>query len=453
MIELLEKNQLSPDDQLPPERRLAQLLRVNRSTVTRAFDELVVDGVLERRIGSGTFISQQMYPQKKRVNWHTYLNRQKRHRIQIEQRHIRALIEQQAVNLIDVYSSELPLALVPQFQFPALTWQDFITAQTLETTHGYLPLIEAINQLDQHNEQLAFSEDQFLITAGVQQSLFLILQGLLVPGDAVAIESPSFFHDSTLFETTGIRVYEAPIDADGIELSALEQLVIQHRIKLLILNPDYQNPTGQVMSLGRRYAVIKLCQRYQIPIVEDNIFAWLGFNPSKQLPSLKQLDPENVIYISSLSKIMGASSRIGWVVATPQVIEQLIHVQRETDLVPSITAQVMVTLAMGDPHFQVQLDQLKRILQKRAQATYQMLTQVLPEWQVTLPSGGYYIWVTRDKDQLRLKSLLAHQLAVAPGSLFGFKTDALRINFARLDAPLLGQLAQRLRTILADYDH
>ncbi|MEJ1321069.1 aminotransferase class I/II-fold pyridoxal phosphate-dependent enzyme [Latilactobacillus sakei] len=90
-----------------------------------------------------------------------------------------------------------------------------------------------------------------------------------------------------------------------------ERLIVKHRIKLVILNPNYQNPTGQVMSLERRQAVIRLCQTYQVPIVEDDVFGWLRFETTPALPTLKQLDPENVIYMSSLSKIMGARPELG----------------------------------------------------------------------------------------------------------------------------------------------
>ncbi|WP_308903058.1 GntR family transcriptional regulator [Latilactobacillus curvatus] len=128
IISLIDKGQLSSGDQLPPERQLAKLLSVNRSTVTRASDELVADGVIERRVGSGTFVSQQARPQARRVNWHTYLISQRQSQSQNERRQLQQLIRRKPEKLIDVYSSDLPLALVPQFQFPALTWQDFITA-------------------------------------------------------------------------------------------------------------------------------------------------------------------------------------------------------------------------------------------------------------------------------------------------------------------------------------
>lgn len=113
IISLIDKGQLSSGDQLPPERQLAKLLSVNRSTVTRASDELVADGVIERRVGSGTFVSQQARPQARRVNWHTYLISQRQSQSQNERRQLQQLIRRKPEKLIDVYSSDLPLELVP----------------------------------------------------------------------------------------------------------------------------------------------------------------------------------------------------------------------------------------------------------------------------------------------------------------------------------------------------
>ncbi|MCM1597448.1 PLP-dependent aminotransferase family protein [Latilactobacillus sakei] len=438
VINLLEQGLLSPGEPLPAERWLATQLTVNRSTVTRAFDELTTDGILVRRVGSGTFVSQQAGEQQaqRRVNWHTYLTSQPFQVGQVKGQALQQLIAQQ------------PADLMPQFQFPPLTWQDFNQAQEAETRLGYAPLLTAINRLNQENQKLVLPEGQLLLTAGAQQSLFLVLQGLLVPGDAVAVESPSFFHEATLFEATGIRSFGAPLDAEGIQLAALEQLIVKHRVKLVILNPNYQNPTGQVMSLERRQAVIRLCQTYQVPIVEDDVFGWLRFETTPALPTLKQLDPENVIYMSSLSKIMGASTRIGWVAATPQVIDQLVRVQREMDLVPSIMSQVMAALAIQEPHFQTQLVTLRQQLQTRARQTQRVLARALPNWQFSVAQGGFYIWGTRAVKPYALAPFVAAHVALAPGTLFGAHQAAFRINFARLNVSQLMALAQRLQRLL-----
>lgn len=444
--QLVTNGQLNPNEQLPAERLLAQQLGVNRSTVTRALEELTSEGILVRHVGQGTFISPQAYHQvtQHRVNWHTYLAHQRLAKSQAARIQLKNLVGQQAPDLIDVFSSDLPIELVPQFQFPALTWQDFIKAQQQESKFGYQPLLQALKR---RNLQPVGAEE-LLITGGAQQSLLLILQALLVPGDAIAIEKPAFFYESTLFTATGIKAYGATLDDQGVKLDALEALMIKHRLKLIILNPNYQNPTGQVMTLARRKAVIDLCQRYQIPIVEDDVMGWLYFSNQQRIPTLKQLDPENVIYISSLSKIMGTSTRLGWLAASPQVIKQLVRLQTEMDLVPSIMPQVMATLAITQPQFNQQLQQLQLTLEKRAQRLYQALQQALPNWQINRPQGGYYLWLTASQAPLPLQPFIDGQLAIATDVLFGQNQAALRINFARLTAADIAPFITRLKIIL-----
>lgn len=441
---LIQQGLLLAGEQLPAERQLAIQSGLNRSTVARAFDELASAGFLERQVGRGTYISQAALTQMthKRVNWHTYLTTQRRPKGQRIRQQYQALIQQAPAGLIDGFSSDLPTELVPAFQLPALRWTDFVKAQELERPNGYQPLLAAVQQ--HYSSTLTVS--QLLITAGAQQSLLLVLQGLLIPGEAVAIEQPSFFYDAAIFEVAGVRTYSAPCDAEGMLPAELERLIKQHRLKLVILNPNYQNPTGQVMGLKRRQALLALCQQYQIPIVEDDVFGWLHFE-QRPLPTLKELDPENVIYISSLSKIMGSSTRIGWLAATPQVIQQLAQIQAEMDVVPSIMAQQMVTLAMAEPQFKSQLQRLTRLLKARAQATYEALTTAFPEWQIEQPRGGYYLWVQYGEHPRPLTDFINERVMVAPGILFGSSIGTFRLNFARLDHVALTQLVERLRLI------
>lgn len=442
--QLIQQGSLLPGERLPAERQLAIDLKVNRSTITRALDELATNGFLERAVGRGTYVSEAILVQltHKRVNWHTYLTTQRLPKGQRIKQQYQTLIQQASPTLIDGFSSDLPPDLVPAFQLTTLRWNDFVQAQQLEQSNGYQPLLKAVQR--HYSSQLKVS--QLLITDGAQQSLLLVLQGLLVPGDAVAIEQPSFFHEAALFKVAGVRTYETHVDADGLILTELEQLIKQHRLKLVIVNPNYQNPTGQVMSLKRRQALIALCQQYQIPIVEDDVFGWLNFD-RQPLPTLKQLDPENVIYISSLSKIMGSSTRIGWLAATPQVIQQLAQIQAEMDLVPSIMAQQMVSLAMAEPQFQGQLQQLNALLEKRAKATYQALLKAFPEWKIEQPRGGYYLWVVYGEHAISFDRFLAQEVVIAPGELFGSRIGAFRLNFARLDHTVLMQLVARLRLV------
>lgn len=448
IVDMVQQGFLSTNSKLPSERNLAQYLNLNRSTISRAFDDLEANNVIVRKVGNGSFISDYLETEfnTEQVNWHTYLEEQRFQADIVARQQIKNLIDSQSEEVLDVYSSDLPEALMPKFDFPNLSWQDFIDAKKESYDSGYQPLLRVIKNLYKNNTSLRLSTDGMLITGGVKQSLFLILQGLLAPGDAVVTEFPSFFYSSSLFKATGVNVFTAVMDDEGINVNKLELQIRQHKAKLVLLNPNFQNPTGQVMSLKRRKEVILLCRKYSIPIVEDDVFGWLNFGDNV-LPTLKELDPENVIYISSLSKIMGENTRVGWLVATPQIIKHLGRIQKELDMTDSIVPQVMAYLVTSDSSFQKQLNTLRKKLKVISEIAYRELKNNFPDWHMKKPEGGYYLWVTNVKVTSLLPKLIEEKLAIAPGIIFGKDENTMRINFARLDSQNLVELIRRLKII------
>ncbi|MCF7522593.1 PLP-dependent aminotransferase family protein [Levilactobacillus brevis] len=202
-----------------------------------------------------------------------------------------------------------------------------MTAQQQEERTGYLPLMQTINRYHTARQQFTLDRQSLIITGGAQQALLLILNSLLQPGDAVAFVTPSYFSASAVFSAAGVRAYTIPTTTLGLDLTALETAIIKHRIKLLILNPTLQNPTGRILPLAERQAILALCQRYQVAIVEDDVFGWL-VDRDIAVPPFKALAPDNVIYISSLSKSLGSNTRIGWIVAPQAIGERIRQVQK-----------------------------------------------------------------------------------------------------------------------------
>ncbi len=114
------------------------------------------------------------------------------------------------------------------------------------------------------------------------------MQVLLRQGDSVAVEDPSFFYALPIFQAAGVRLFGVPMTEEGIDLEALEQTIRQHRIKMVMVNPSFQNPTGTVMPLRKREQLVKVCQTYQVPILEDDVFGQLSFIPKTEIPPLKK---------------------------------------------------------------------------------------------------------------------------------------------------------------------
>ncbi len=439
IISLIREGKLLPGQRLPAERKLAEFFQVNRSTVVHALEELAANGILIRKQGSGTIVNEGKWGlfTKPTIDWRQYLPENTFSSIPPYVEKMQQLLKKNDPQLIDTYTGELPLDLVPAFQLPAVSWKSFLKEEDRQDEFGYTPLREAVRDMIYKDYDLNLSKDQLLLTSGAQQALFLIIQVLLQAGDAVAIEEPSFFYPLSLFQAAGIRLYGVPVDREGMQVDRLEQEIIRHKVKMVLVNPTFQNPTATVMSRKRRVQLIELCRKYQIPIVEDDVFGQLSFDLKTKMIPLKKLDPENVLYIGSLSKILGSTTKIGWLSAPPAVLQQLARARMEMDFSLSIFPQVMANFALQDPTYDSKISGLKEELEKRCQKFIENLEQeTRGEFQWHRPTGGYYIWLKAADLRIGIKEmdyLLEQNLLTMPSFLFGEKEFALRINFTRLD--------------------
>lgn len=435
ILDKIKQGELLPGQRLPSERKLAAFFDVNRSTVVHALDELVALGWIVRKQGSGTLINEGKWgiTPSPRTNWRRYLAQNVFAQVSPYEKKINHLLKENS-SAIDLYTGELPLDLIPSFTFPPLTWQQFLAEEQQEDL-GYLSLREAISEETKRQYAFELPPENLLITSGAQQALFLILQVLLATGDSVAIEDPSFLYALPIFQAAGIRLYGVKMDQEGIDLTSLEQMIRQHRVKMVMVNPTFQNPTGSTMSLQRRQQLIQLCQKYEVPILEDDVFGQLNFSKISPLPPLKKLDPENVLYIGSLSKLLGSTTKIGWLSAPSSINQQLAAARKMMDFSLSIFPQVLATLALTDSEFPEKVATLTKKLQTRGQLAYELFSD-LPEWQVVKPQGGFYLWATWKAGFLRQKHFdyfLEEGLLIAPSFLFCEEKQSIRLNFSRIN--------------------
>lgn len=433
----IKAGRLLPGEKLPPERQLAAAFGVNRSTVVHALDELEAMGVIIRKQGSGTLVNEGKWGiyTGASTNWRSYLSGAFNHRDPYLEK-VSQLARNSEGQVVDAYTGELPLELIPSLALPSISWNDFLVEESHQDELGYLPLRQQIVTHLNRERDLSLTTDQLLLTSGAQQALFLIIQVLLQSGDAVAIEEPSSFYPLPIFQAAGIRLYGVPVDSQGMKVELLEQMIIKRKIKMVLVNPNFQNPTGTTMSLSRRKQLIVLCQHYQIPIVEDDVFSQLYFSEKNKPVLLKQLDSENVIYIGSLSKILGATTKIGWLSAPVKVAQQLADARKEMDFTLSIFPQVLASSALSNRQFDQQIKVLRQELKRRRDVLVGYLKAFLGrEVSYVIPEGGYYLWLQVEKRTLKqgdFDFLLELGGLVAPSFTFGVTCQSLRINFARL---------------------
>ncbi|RSU13835.1 hypothetical protein CBF27_02745 [Vagococcus acidifermentans] len=455
IMQHIQSGLLLPGQKIPSERALAEKFQVNRSTVVHALDELAAMGIVIRRQGSGTIINDGKWGvyTGPTIDWRDYL--------MTDNFDVHGTFMEQLMTLrhssgyIDLVTGDLPLELIPTLELPNITWKEFLKEDAYQDKLGYPPLRQKISTHLAAKTPQFDQPDNLLITSGAQQALFLIIQVLLQKGDAIAVEAPSFLYSLSLFQVAGVRMFGIPMDDEGMRIDALEKSILKNKIRMVFVNPTFQNPTGVQMSLKRRQELVALCNQYQVPIVEDDVFADLYFPETPYIPSLKELDFDNVLYIGSLSKILGSSTKIGWLSAPPAVIGKLSDARQEMDADVSIFPQVLALNAMNNQQYAQKLSRLGRQLSDRLQLFTADLERRAPGlFDYRLPEGGFYLWLELKQHNVTMKNMHAlfdAGLLAAPSFLFGIKKPALRLNFARISPDNSLEIADKLAALSNHY--
>jgi len=424
------------DKPLPSERTLAKLLELNRSTVVAAYDELESNGLIERKRGSGTTISKDIWGiTKKRVpSWNRYIEAGSfLPNVPVMQRIRKEMVDHHLINLA---SGELSEDLFPLKSLREITSdRSYIGSLGYDHPQGSEVLRKTIAHHMEEFRGLHTNPSSILITSGAQQALHLIIQCLLKPGDAVAIEDPSYHYSLPLFESAGVKSYFLTADENGIKPDDLISLHRKHRIRMIFLNPAFQNPTGISLSQKRRKEILEISSLYGIPVVEDDPYSLTSFSGKPVFP-LKSMDENgNVLYISSLSKIVASGLRIGWIIGPKPVIERLSDAKQQVDFGHSSYSQWIANDFLESPSFASHLNHLiKQLESRRNQIIESLDTYLKGEVEFIIPNGGIHLWckIKNEVNENRLlEESLKNGVIYAPGSTMGSNSHYVRFTYAK----------------------
>lgn len=427
---------LLPGQLLPSERELADELQVNRSTIITAYDELQSDGLVVRKKRSGTYISQEIWvgPRKRIPNWGMYLEGgMTLPNLPIVQKLRNETLKNEIINLA---SGELSSDLLPSNQLASIL-KEFPFQEPLGYAHplGSEPLRKTICRHMETYKKTLLQPESVLITSGAQQAIHLIVQCLLKPGDTVAVENPSYAFSLPIFRSAGIRVLLLPVDENGVNPDDIISLQRKHRIRMLFLNPDHQNPTGTKMSLERRKRILELSSDYGMPIVEDDPYSLTSFD-GEVGPALKSMDDSgNVLYVSSLSKIVAPGLRVGWVIGPREVIERLADGKQQIDFGHSVLSQWVANQFLSSPDFDDHILNLRKQLKARRDEAVSTLERLSDNKIVCfVPRGGIHLWcrVGPEIDEYSLfEEAMKGGVAFVPGSIMGSDKGYARFTYGR----------------------
>ncbi|WP_066290810.1 MocR-like pyridoxine biosynthesis transcription factor PdxR [Bacillus sp. FJAT-29937] len=425
-----------PDKPLPSERYLAKELDINRSTVVAAYDELESNGLIQRNRGSGTTISKDIWGiTKKRIpSWNRYIEAGSfLPNLPVAQRIRKEMEEQKLINLA---SGELSEDL-----FPMQALREITSTRSFNGRLGYdHPQGSAILRatITKHVRELRHIEtnpSSILITSGAQQALHLVIQCLLKPGDAVVIEDPSYHFNLPIFKSAGLRIFNLPVNEHGVNPNELLELHKKHRIRMIFLNPAFQNPTGTLLRESQLKAILEISSEHGIPVVEDDPYSLTSFK-GERVSTLKSLDKHgNVLYISSLSKIVASGLRIGWIIGPRSVIERLSDAKQQIDFGHASFTQWIANDVLESEQFHSHMKKLVKELEKRRDQIVSSFHDFLKDQvEFTIPQGGIHIWCKFNKDVDEMKLLensIKRGVIYVPGSMMGSQKGYARFTFAR----------------------
>jgi DNA-binding transcriptional MocR family regulator len=472
---LIDAGLLAAGTRLPSSRELADQLGISRKTVLIAFQELIADRYLESRPQSGTFVVDRsalaqikgdvavskQEPGKPELSlsmdWSQYLipgdffslppKRQATEQPKPPISFIRAIPD----------SRLFPFEQIKQIT-QQLLWDPKAFFFDYGHPQGYQPLVEWLEKKEAlSGTQMAPGQNDVVVVSGFQQGLNLLMSMLLRPGDAVAVEMPTYAAILNLLIARRIPYHGIPVDANGMQVEKLQSLLKRERIGALITIPTFQNPTGTIMPIGRRRKLLEIAAAHQLPIIEDDYAQDLRYDGA-EVPGLKSLDTgANVIRLGSFSKIFLPGLRLAWVTLPSELAVALVRMKRGCDRGDSFFLQVIMHEFILKGYLDKHMRRTKRIYKSRRDALLEAMDESFPKeitW--TKPHGGFSLWVNLPP---KLKSLALYHYCRERGVEFAVanffwpgKQDAsgFRLSWSLLEEGEIIDGAHRLGAALRE---
>jgi len=326
-------------------------------------------------------------------------------------------------------------------------------------TEGWGPLREQISHF-MAGKGATVAPDGLIVTTGSQQALDLIGKTMISPGDKVIVEAPTFLATIQCFRLYGAHLIGAPIDANGVDVDRLEQLIDEHKPKLVYLIPTFGNPSGATLSLERRLRVLQIAARTHTLIVEDDPYGELYFDqaPPPSLLALSDQVPgsrEYLVHCGSLSKVLSPGLRVGWMIAPPELLARATMCKQFSDAHTSNLTQAIGAHYLTLGRLDAALAVVRSTYAKRARVMAASLQSTLGgQIAFDAPHGGMFFWARLTGAEGGpsnaaefAKRAIERLVAFVPGAPF-YAHDpdpaTLRLSFATADLAKIEEGVARL---------
>lgn len=437
--QMIESGDLLPGENLPSTRKLADTIGINRSTVYRAYEELWASGYLEATSGAysrvrqrNSLAKQDKQPEMSLINWSDCISDAVNRIDQVSPNS--GILPEGIINFRPL-SPDSDLLPVEDFRHCLNKVLQTEGADLLQYGNplGYKPLRNYLaKQMRQHGIDTGI--ENIILTNGMQNGIEMALRLLANPGDCIITESPSYVSVISFIKYMNLKVIGIPMTSEGMDLDILEQHLKKSSPRLIYSIPTFHNPTGISSSQAHRERLLKLCETYSVPLVEDGFEEEMKYFGKAVLP-IKSMDKRQVvIYLGTFSKVLFPGIRVGWIVAPKNLIPRLGRMKQVSEICGSPLTQAAVYQFCKQGFYELHKKRLHRVYRKRMQCALQACREFLPTDKVlfTKPDGGYLIWFTLLKPSMNevqlVQQLLDDGVAVSPGSKF-FPDEQHQVHF------------------------
>lgn len=429
-------------EKFPSQRKLAELLEVNRSTIVVVMDELKAQGLITTNGKGGTVISIINWPNMTE-NKNNMLNHLMSSGILKRKNEIYNKIEEKKnVLKVNFGIGELDQSLYPVETMKSMMYSAISEIDQLPygNQYGYEDLIDRIKE-KMRSLDIDMDENEILIVSGATQGLFLIVLGLLSKDVLIKTDIPCYIKSLEIFKAAGLMIEDILRNKESI-------------FNVFYMIPTFHNPTGKLMSKNDREVFMNQYGRRN-PVIEDDVFRDLWYDEEPPLPLKAMIGGENVIYINSFSKALAPGLRIGWVCASKNIIDKLREIKNQMDSGTSIINQKIVLKWLNSSEYTKHTQYVRNRLRKRRDLIEEILSKDFRDFfSWTKPSGGYYYWL-KSKKQIKALSIfeksLEYGLVVLPGELYGEEDSFnIRISFAGCEEEKIKEGFKILREVISD---
>jgi GntR family transcriptional regulator/MocR family aminotransferase len=456
---------LAPGDRVPATRVLAEDAGISRNTVAGAFDQLLAEGYLEGRVGSGTYVARSLPEDQLRV---------RRPPAAIHKPEAAGGLSRRGRMLaaIPFSAARRGIATARAFrpgvpaldEFPRVLWARLAARLlrhapdailTYGDPAGYRPLRQAIAGYLRAARGVRCSADQVIITAGSQQALDLAVRLLLDPGDTAWVEDPGYLGARGAFRAAAVRPVPIAVDREGF--NAAEGEIRAPDARLACVTPSHQFPLGATMPLARRMMLLEWARRRRAWIVEDDYdseFRYAG----RPLPALQGLDSSGrVIYTGTFSKVLFPALRLGYMVVPEQLVDAFVTARALADRHPPGLEQALAAEFLAEGHFARHLRRMRALYAERQQALLTALrTEIGGSLEVAPDEAGMHLiaWLPNNADDAEVaRRAVEAGVMLNAVSTYSMKTrlrPGLLLGYAAFNARQIREATRKLGAILRD---